>query len=893
MRRFIAYIVMVVAMILGVGVSFAPTFVKMKEGREFASGREIVYRLSAKDELSLDKNAAEKVAEEMRKRLDSLNVEDYSVKIGTDKDDPALTYSDTISVSFSTQDDTLFNYVSRFLSFSGGNFSLRGEEDTVFAEDVFKDSKARIVRQEGIAPYVLISVKDNEKIKEFLKTVAGEEEQSGEVEAALVPHRYADVNEGEGGEGEEKQPDVYLVANWTDDDSMSKRNENPYLSEKILCAFYHDNFWNPDSKEPETEIRFLCGSADEQGNYDLSTQALKKANQQAAFVCNMFNATTYNVEVDNLFKNVSKEGITYDYLETKASTEELVAIVNGDMRVLMSKTFVATIIAIIIVSLLMVMFFRVSALGAIANTLASVFLTFLLFLAMTPTFNISAIIGGIVVTVLSLFCEIAYMLNFRNEVYKGRSLKKSNQEAMKKTNLLALDASIVTAFGGLMFYFLGGEALKPFGVITFFGSIISLLMFLLVYRLLNYLVTNTTSFQNKYHLFNIHGEKVPNLATEEKPAYVAPYEKTNFVKRSKVAGIIGAILLTASVVGIAVFGASGFPLNTKNATKNTTTIYTSIVADEIKLDVTTFNDSVLKNVYLNGRPLDSTKENVELKKQISYNLDEEMDDITYFFVANIPAELNNNNVAYKSGELMVNVDTLGIAIESLVRDYEVFSDSVDIAADVRITNETVNTPNQASIAIATSVMIAGACFYFAFRYRPSRALAALISTAGVTAISYGFFALTRIATTGVTAVMLPLVAVSSLIISLFFMNKERELLREEKGNLDAAKRHEIMSRAVSLSAVGVFSLSLIAAYLSVNYFGFGPNTFVFLFAGSLIGVVLTVVACLTILGPLACVFGKWFSRIKMPKIRRKNPTKVSSKPKTSEPQETIFIGIND
>jgi len=895
MRRFIAYIVMVVAMIIGVGVSFAPTFVKMKEGREFSSGREIVYRLSAKDENSLNKTSAEDVAEEMRKRLDSMSIEDYSVKIGTDKDDAALTYSDTISVSFTTQDDTLFNYVSRLLAFSGGNFSLRGEEDTVFVEDIFKDSKAKIVRQEGIAPYVIIPVSDTDKVKEFLKTVQGGDEEGGDVESSYVPHRYANVSEGDGDDEASKQtnPDVYLVSGWTDDDSMSKRNENPYLIEKILCSFYHDNFWNPDSKEAETEIRFLCGTPDSEGNYDLSTQALKKANQQASFVCNMFNASTYKVEVENVFKNVTTEGITYGYLETKASSEELVAIVNGDSRVLMSKTFIATIIAVVIVSLLLVMFFRISALGAIANSLATVFLTFLLFLAMTPTFNAAAIVGGVVVTILSIFCEIAYMLNFRNEVYKGRSLKKANQEAMRKTNLLALDGSIITAFAGLMFYFIGGEALKPFGIIAFFGAIISILMFELVYRLLNYLLTNTTSFQNKYSLFNIEADKVPNLAVEEKQTYVAPYEKTNFVKRPKVCGIIGAILLAASIVGIAVFGASGYPLNTKNATANTSMIYTSIVADDIKLDVTSFNDSILKNVYLDGKPLNSSKDKIEMKQQLRYNLDEEMNDSTYYFVAEISSEISNKNVSYKIGTTSTNVDTIGLAIEALVRDYEVFPDSVAVNSEVRITNQTVNTPNQASIAIAASVLIAGACLYCAFRYRPSRACALLVTSAGVTAISYGFFALTRIATTGVTAVMLPLVAVTSLLISLFFMNKEKELLREEKGALDAPKRREIMAKAVSLSAVGVFALSLVAAYLSVNYFGFGANALAFLFAGSLIGVVLTVFASLTILGPLSCVFGKWFSKIKLPKIHRKTPTKISSKPKTSEPQETIFIGIND
>ena len=123
MRRLIAYISMVIAILIGVGVSFAPTFTKMKEGREFASGREIVFSLVNKENEDdpVASGDAKKVADIMKERLDLMNVEDYSVKIGTNEDDPSQVYADTISVSFSTQDDTLVNYVSRLLEFSGKN----------------------------------------------------------------------------------------------------------------------------------------------------------------------------------------------------------------------------------------------------------------------------------------------------------------------------------------------------------------------------------------------------------------------------------------------------------------------------------------------------------------------------------------------------------------------------------------------------------------------------------------------------------------------------------------------------------------------------------------------------------------------------------------------------
>jgi len=452
MRRLIAYVSMASAMLIGVGAAFAPTFTKMKEGREFSSSREIVLELTNKDEslTPMDSKKVEAVADVMKDRLDSLGIEDYSVKIGTENEDESLRYSANISVSFATNDDTLFNYASRLLEFSKSSLSLRSTNEEAAAENVFENVEAYIWRDSGTIPYVILPVSNKEEVKSFLKVVSGEEDEggdSGETKSALPYIRHnADTAEGDG-ENADSNPDVYVVANWEEGDTINNTSKNPYTEEKIIMAFRHDNIWNPNSSEEETEFRFLCGSANDQGEYDLT--ALKKANQQANFLVSMLNATEYTYSVNNLFKDVSNtDGIKYNYLTNDASTEVLVSFSNNDLRLTKSTTLTATIIAVVIISLLLVLFFRLSALGAIANTLGTLILTYILFFAMTPTFNVAAIVGGIVIAALSLLSEVVYMHKLREEVYKGRSLKKANTEAMRRTNFLNLDVSVIVAFAG-------------------------------------------------------------------------------------------------------------------------------------------------------------------------------------------------------------------------------------------------------------------------------------------------------------------------------------------------------------------------------------------------------------------------------------------------------------
>ena len=901
MRRLIAYISMVIAILIGVGVSFAPTFVKMKEGREFASGREIVFSLKNKeneqDPVSAD--AASKVADIMKERLDFMNVEDYSVKIGTNEDDPSQVYADTISVSFSTQDDTLFDYVSRLLEFSGKNFSLRGNLDEAFAENVFDNVEAYIHRESGTIPIVMFPVSDSDAIKTFIKVVSGEEEEEEPNQASLVlPTKYADVVEGDGegegeGEGEQSSPDIFLVGNWGDDDSIEKASENPYSAEKIICSWHHDNLWNPDSKEAETELRFVCGSATESGDYDLT--ALKKANQQASFLVGMFNAKEYEVSVENKFKEVTVSGgIKYNYVSVAPSFEALISHTGSDAKLAFSATLKATLIGVVIVSLLLAMFFRLQSLGAIATTLLNLFLTYLLFFAMTPTFNVAAIVGGIVVALLSIFGQVIYMHRFRDEVYKGRSLKKSHTEAMRRSNLVVLDAAVIVAASGLLFYLLGGEALKSFGVIAFFGSIISLIMFHIVYRILNWLLANTTNIQNRYSLFNIEEAKVPNIALDEKPSYESPYEKTDFTKKRKVFGIVGGALLAASLVGIITFGVlNGSPINTKKASNDHSVIYTSIQVDDVKdtrLNTTLYGDEILAKVYIDGKAIDVKNADVSLQTTSHYDLDDKMEKTTFCYVSKFDSVLENKNVQYKVGESFVDVDDIQEAVEALVENYE---DNPNITAEVRRTSETVTTPNQGEIALATGISVAAAFLYCAFRYRLSRACSLLVTSAGVTTVTYGLLVLTRIATSSVSAILLPLVAVTSMLTSLFYFSREKELDKEEKAH-DAMKRSALVSRAVSQSALPIFTFSLIGGYLAINFFGFGPAELTILFGAAIVGTILTVLALLTISGPLAAVFDRLFSKVRLPKLRRHKENKQHSlKPKTSEPQETIFIGIND
>ena len=877
---------MALSILIGVGVAFTPVFTNMNPGREYTSGNEIVYRLADKDEVTVDEDGKKvaEVAEEMRARLDTYKVEDYSVTVEG---------NDTIRVGLSAKNETTLNYITKYLAFSGGDFSLAGkeEETRLSHSEIFEGSEAYIVhKQNGLIPYVVFPLSPNNsadavsKVKDLISKVSGESGGSDEGKIKRAA------------EGEQASPDIFLWANWEEGDDYEKAtgDDIAHTGEKIICSFTSANIWyekeNPSKKEQEqepTELQLLCGFAEEGETANYDTKKLSQANDLATYYLNMFNASKYDVEVTNLFVSESASGVTTNAIRSDATIENLL-VFGSDVNVRMSATLIATFIAIGVIFLLLILFYRVAAIGIVTNTVASVFLTYCLFIALGATFNVAAIVGGVLVAASSIFLSVLYMNKLKEEVYKGRALKKANTEAHKKTLLPNIDFAVIAAFSGLMFYFIGGTALHPLGIVLFFGGIINLLMNLLTFRLLTWLLTNSTNMQAGYKWLNFDEKLVPNIMKEEKPTYVAPYEKTDFTKKKKIVGIAAAALAVGAIAVISVFGAiNKSPLNISNASNKTTEVYLSIKGDNpVVSNEEDFKNDVLANVLLDGQPLSYSDVDVNIREE--YDYESKITTKYTYFVTSLDYTLNDSStysIKDAEGSYPNLSEALTVAVENL------HEDTNNISVEEKVAYETVTAPNQGFVALAAAVSILGSCLYLAFRYRPSRAISGVIVASGVTLLTYGILVAIRIQTLPIASIVMPIAAVLTLFGAVLFFEKEKEMLKEDDKDENAT-----MVKATSLAAAPLFITSIMIAYIAINYFAFA-NGMSTIFAGELLATVLAALLVTTLLGPISSIFHKWLKKIKLPTFKsnkaKKQRIKLQNKPKTSEPEETVFIGIND
>lgn len=876
-------------MLLAIGVAATPVITKLNSGREYTSGknyREIVFNVEGEED---DHDRANEVAEEMKTRLKDYNVEDYSIKVQGE---------DTVTVALDMSSKE-YNYAAKYLAFSGESFALvssNGKPESVRADDkLFNADDIRIeYKGDAKVPVIVIPVTDEGKkdVEDLVNEFGGDSDSNKAIKRGNL--NFDDDHEEE---ESESQNLLYLWANFDEDrnEGYDTLEKDPIAREKVLMAFNVDNIWYEDAKKDETALFYMCATADKENSNQLDISGLKDDNARANYLVGMLKASKYSYKISCPTMNVSESGVDYftNARVLTASAEPILALGNN-VTIKMSKTFIATAIAIVIVSLLLVVYYRLSALAIVASSLGTIFLTLISFTSMHVLFNIPAVVGFIILYSGALFGEMVYVNRFKEEVYKGRSLKKANQEASKRSNLLNLDSVIVMAFTGLMMYALGGTALKPMGVVLFFGGVFTLLMNLVVFKLLMFFMTNSSNLQTKYKVFNIDGEKVPNIlaTTEEKPTYEAPYEKVDFTKKKNIVSIVLGALSAAALACIIVFGVispTKSPLNVQKAVSDTTVIYASVKADSetpVIYDGESFVTYALKDTkYAEVKGID---QDVVAKKVSQYEYESSEEDKTqtyYFFTLNIDEKLDDDTITKLEETINLNLEPYGAGSDELTY------------ATVRNSKELIYTPSQGFVALATGISIVGISLYFAFRFRPSRAIAVCAVATGSSLIAYGSIVAMRfIGTTALTSLAMPVVAVSVLLGSLFFLSTEKGMLKESNLVLTPELRKEMMVKAIGKSASALFLFMLVSMYVIINFFGFGVDNTAILFASALIGDIVGVIALVTLLGPLASVLEKAFSKIHLPKIKWFHKEKAKQQPlkrNSSEPEETIFIGIND
>ena len=890
MRRLWAYIIIAFTSIVLMGVTFPSIFENVQSNIEYQNGKELVFRISDKEDedidLPEDGSAAKNIADVMSKRLNDFGITSYTV---------ATEGIDTVKVTFSGTDDQ-YNKAQTLLSFNGSLALTTSKDDNVLGEEFLTDEKAYLDDVNGYPTVVIPVDTDNEyfnkvveAVKEQQADLDGDRTETGSDEEAQNAYLYlwydyvVDV-------------DTYTNTQQTLEDGKENPEYDANMAKKIIMSFAANNLWYPDEQENKLAATL---NVDTSGDGVASTLEVKKAYEEARFYVQLINAGEIDYNVEFMYK--------------RNATATVETLIDANNNLAMSRTLIAFLCAIVIVSLLLVVFYRLGAVSVIVNTLLSVFAGIASIILFSVEINTAGIVGLAILAITSLVSGVIYLTKLKEESYKGRSLKKANTEAAKKSLLPIVDVNVVAIVLGATAFLLGGNIMRPFSAVLVLGGLVSLIANILVMRGMMWLATNATSLTGKYNLFGIENNKVPNIVNEEKQTYFGPFADRNFNTKKKVRGIsIATLLLTvASIAGSIVFGVvnHGDIYNVSQSTLiQNSQIFVETTTKNSDVNVP-FIQSYLENVYVHTEDTEEARENAKaLSTYVAsyYEADPMVETVkgvevtNYYYIVTLKTPLSSDVYAYYNEGDSLATATDSYTINELFINVFNNNEKIDSKATMNLKQIEVvskQLPEFAkNVSIFTLVALAILTAYFLLRYKLTRGIATMLITIAAGAITFGIFVLTRIAVPAYVTAAVPLVVAFTLIISVILMNRERELVIEDKTRDNSLEhRDEIMVKATSLAFSPIIVSLVLAIYLAINFYGFGPLTTSHIFSLAAIGMLIATLIVTTLLGPCGQMLARWLRAItsNVKPIKPRKTKKTTIRKKSAEPEEAIFIGIND
>lgn len=901
MRRLWAHIIIAFTCIVAVFAAFPSALNVMANNGstngDYRTRRQFTFQLAEKkqenesDIIHLEDDSAKKMAVIMEERLIAAGVTSY--EINTEG-------NDIVNVAFTADNATQYLQITTYLGFSG-SFALMNQDpdsEPIPASE-FLNGKAYLISDINQYPTIVVPV-------------------NTETEAYKNVIQYAKDNPVESEADEEgnttKSYPVYLIYNYVKGDTYKTLTDTNRFNEKILITLNAESddtlYYNAD----HNSFSQVCGYSDANQNGYADADEVKAAYDQADFLYNLFNASALDYDV-KVIRGI--ESGTEVWLSAKVEGIKVFG------KFAFTRTLLALVASIVVVSLLLVVFYRLGALSIVTTSLVSAFLTFLFMVLSGMEYNVLAVVGIIIVASLSLISGVYYFSRLKDESYRGRTLKKANSEAARKSILPIVDLHVVAVVIGLMVYLLGGSAVHSFASLLILGSLAGIIINTLGLRGLAWLVTNTTGLTGKYELFAIDGEKVPNHMAEEKQSYFGPYQDKDFSARKKPLSILAVALFVLSFVGVGLMGG----LNGGNLYRNSdnkvigSDIY---VVDTIRVfddEKSSMNEESVKEILSNIKLYNTLGETVTFDdadqhktldsyiNKISSFVTSESETIEgttynyshYYFAVNLNQYLDGDKVYAK-------VKDVALAEESTLNQvFEIYFEELNFDYNSSVSNsvtlKTIETYNNVQevkwdkIALGTFIAILIITLYLLIRYRLSRGLASLFFPILTSTVTLGIFilpGLIGLAMPSALSISIPVVAIITYAIMIAVSTKERDLIADDRSrDISFEHRQELSKSAVSIGYVAVLSILSLFSFIAICFFGFGPTVYSYIYIAFIVGALLALLFVSCIYMPVSNWLYELFSGINFNIKPRKNKKNTNVKQKSAEPEEAIFIGIND
>ncbi|MFV0550663.1 MAG: protein translocase subunit SecD [Anaerorhabdus sp.] len=228
----------------------------------------------------------------------------------------------------------------------------------------------------------------------------------------------------------------------------------------------------------------------------------------------------------------------------------------------LASTSFAGIVGITLVFAFMILIYRLPGIIASIMLTVYIFAVFAIYSAMGAVFTLPGIAALVLGVGMTVDANIITFERIRDELYKGRSLKKAVKEGQNLSFSTIFDAQFTTLLAGLIMYVFGNGAVKGFATMLMITVICTLVINVAVSRFLMNQLVDSGVLDNKKGWFGVKVSKIPDVSKNEKQTYFGPFDKIDFLKHAKKMILVSLSIFAVAIVMAGVNTASGNgPLN--------------------------------------------------------------------------------------------------------------------------------------------------------------------------------------------------------------------------------------------------------------------------------------------------------------------------------------------
>ena len=229
-------------------------------------------------------------------------------------------------------------------------------------------------------------------------------------------------------------------------------------------------------------------------------------------------------------------------------------------------------IGLIIVSLFMIIVYRLPGVASVVGLLSYVALVILLLNGFNMTLTLSGIAGIILSIGMAVDANVIIFARIREELAAGKTVRNAIQSGFSKAFSAIIDGNITTLIAAIVLLFLGPGSVKGFAQTLALGIVLSMFTSLVVTRYV----------MNAFYALGAKNEKLYGVAKEHKPLNILPRKAFFFG--------VSAALVVAGFVVMGVYKANtgdalNYSLDFKGGTAVTVTFDHAMTLDEANRDV--------------------------------------------------------------------------------------------------------------------------------------------------------------------------------------------------------------------------------------------------------------------------------------------------------------------